>query len=345
MEGSPQPAIMQRAKNRQSGRKRRVGLVLGAGGILGGARMVGGLAALHRVMGWDPREADYFLGTSAGAVFAALLAGGVSPSRLLPPSLTGAQPAESWILTELIRESSYDPKHWLPGAPPGSWRLALAGVLQPLSAWSVLQVLSGIAPAGRVSAEPIVRTVRRAVARGWAPHPKCLIVATDYASGKRVVFGDEGAPVASLAEAVAASCAIPGYFEPVSVNGRRYVDGGLHSFCNLDLLQGIDLDVVICFSSLTSQTWNGGTKPLERTLRLLLGAAAEQLSRQVQMLSHKGVDVVLLEPTAEDQAAMGSNLMDARRCNSVLEVALDSVAQQLRRRQIRQRLGALGSAA
>jgi len=170
-------------------------------------------------------------------------------------------------------------------------------------------------------------------------------VATDYASGKRVVFGDEGAPVASLAEAVAASCAIPGYFEPVSVNGRRYVDGGLHSFCNLDLLQGIDLDVVICFSSLTSRTWNGGTKPLERTLRLLLGAAAEQLSRQVQMLSHKGVDVVLLEPTAEDQAAMGSNLMDARRCNSVLEVALNSVAQQLRRRQIRQRLGALGSAA
>lgn len=127
----------------------------------------------------------------AGAVFVALLAGGVSPSRLLPPSLTGAQPAESWILTELICESSYDPKHWLPGAPLGSWRLALAGVLQPLSNWSVLQVLSGIAPAGRVSAEPIVRTIRRAVARGWAPHPKCLIVATDYASGKHVVFGEK----------------------------------------------------------------------------------------------------------------------------------------------------------
>ena len=336
---------MPRTKNRQPGQKRRVGLVLGAGGILGGAWMVGGLAALHRVMGWDPRQADYFLGTSAGAVFAALLAGGVSPSRLLPPSLADAQSAERWILTDLILESSYDSKHWLPGAPLGSWRLALAGFLQPLSPWSVLQVLSGIAPAGRVSPEPIVRTIQSAVAQGWAQHPRCRIVATDYLSGKRVVFGEEGAPEASLAQAVAASCAIPGYFEPVAVNGRRYVDGGLHSFCNLDLLEGMDLDVVICFSTLTSEAWKAGAKPLQRTMQVLLGAAAEQLRGQIQMLSRKGIDVVLLEPTAEDQAAMGSNLMDARRCSSVLEVALDSVARQLRRRRIGRRLAALGSAA
>jgi NTE family protein len=48
----------------------------------------------------------------------------------------------------------------------------------------------------------------------------------------------------ALAEAVAASCAIPGFFKPVSINGRRYVDGGLQSLCNLDLLEASDLDVV-----------------------------------------------------------------------------------------------------
>jgi NTE family protein len=336
---------MQRTDHQHAGRKPKVGLVLGAGGVLGGAWMVGGLAALHRVMGWDPREADYFVGTSAGAVFAALLAGGVALSRLLPANLTGNQPTERWILDELVLESSYDPKHWLPRAPLGSWRLALAGILQPPSPWSLVKVLSGIAPAGRVSADPIVLTIRRAVERGWAPHPNCRIVATDYASGKRIIFGEAGAPQASLAEAVAASCAIPGFFEPVSLNGRRYVDGGLHSLCNLDLLQGIDLDLVVCFSTLTGLMWRTGSGPLQRTLRSFFAAAAEQLDLQVKAVARRGVEVVVLEPTAKDQAAMGSNLMDARRCGAVLEVALGSVSAQLERRHLRRRLGALASAA
>jgi NTE family protein len=153
---------MQQLANRQhAGDKPKVGLVLGAGGVLGGAWMVGGLAALHRVMGWDPREADYFIGTSAGAVFAALLAGGVSPSGLLPAGLTGTQRTERterWILDQLVLESSYGSKHWPPRVPLGSWRLALAGVLQPPSPWSLLKVLSGMAPIGRVSADPIALT-------------------------------------------------------------------------------------------------------------------------------------------------------------------------------------------
>jgi NTE family protein len=337
--------MLKRADRQHAGDRPKVGLVLGAGGVLGGAWMVGGLAALHRVMGWDPREADYFIGTSAGAVFAALLASGVSPSGLLPASVRGTQGTERWILDQLVLESSYGPKHWPLRAPLGSWRLALAGVLEPRSPWSLLKVLSGIAPIGRVSADPIALTIRRAVGLGWAPHPNCRIVATDYASGKRVVFGEAGAPQASLAEAVAASCAIPGFFEPVSVNGRRYVDGGLHSFCNLDLLQGADLNIVVCFSTLTAQMWNTGRDFLQRTLRSLFSAAAEQLDSQVRALVSRGVEVVVLEPTAEDRAVMGPNLMDARRCSAVVRVAMRSVARQLRRRQIRRRLGVLGSAA
>jgi len=199
--------------------------------------MAGALAALHRVTGWDPREADCLVGTSAGAVFAALLAAGVSPTRLLPPSLRAQQTEEAWILKDLALPSSYRSDHWLPGPPLGSWRLALAGMLQTPSPRSFLQTLSGMAPAGRVRVDPIKRTVQRAVACGWPAHPRCRIIATDYTSGKRVVFGETGAPEADLAEAVAASCAIPGFYEPVSIKGRRYVDGGLHSLCNLDLVE------------------------------------------------------------------------------------------------------------
>jgi NTE family protein len=312
---------------------------------LGGAWMVGALAALNRVTGWDPRQADCLVGTSAGAVFAALLAGGVSPERLLPPGPRVPHADRAWILTELALQSSYRSKYRLPHTPLGSWRLALAGLLQTPSPWSLLQTLSGIAPPGRISPEPIARTVRQAVASGWAAHPHCRIVATDYASGSRVVFGEAGAPEAALAEAVAASCAIPGFFAPVSINGRRYVDGGLHSFCNMDVLEASDLDVVICFSAMTSRLGYKESAPLQRAVHSLFGLGVEQLDRQVSALADRGVDVVLVEPTAKDQAAMGANLMDVRRWAAVLQVALTSVAAQLRRHRVKTRLGELASAA
>jgi NTE family protein len=339
----PYTATVQR--DRHAIRRPRVGIVLGAGGVLGGAWMAGALAALNRVTGWDPCEADCLVGTSAGAVFAALLAAGVAPERLLPAGRNSTQAEDRWILSELALQSSYRSKRWLPHAPLGSWRLALAGLLQAPSPWSLLQTLSGIAPAGRVSPDPIVRTVRQAVASGWTAHPDCRIVATDYVSGKRIVFGEPGAPLAGLAEAVAASCAIPGFFEPVSINGRRYVDGGLHSLCNLDLLQLSDLDLVICFSAMTSRHSQDRPPPIQRAVHSLFSLAVGQLHREANALIDQGVDVVVIEPSAKDQTAMGANLMDARRWGAVLEVALTSVAGQLRRRRVRTRLGALGSAA
>jgi NTE family protein len=341
----PHTAMARREVDLHASRRPRVGIVLGAGGVLGGAWMVGALAALNRVTGWDPREADCLVGTSAGALFAALLASGVSPARLVPPGRIVAQADQGWILSELTLQSTYRPEHWLPHAPLGSWRLALAGMLQTPSLGSLLKTLSGIAPTGRVSADPIVRTVRQFAAHGWAAHPHCRIVATDYLSGKRVVFGEVGAPEAGLAEAVAASCAIPGFFKPVSINGRRYVDGGLQSFCNLDLLKASDLDVVICFSAMTPHHRQHGSSPLQRAFHTIFGLAKEQLDRQVEALMSQGVDTVVIEPTARDHAAMGIDLMDASRWSAVLRAALTSVSGQLRRHPVRTRLGALVGAA
>ena len=341
----PYTATLRRERRHQAHRRPRVGVVLGAGGVLGGAWMAGALAALHTVTGWDPREADWLVGTSAGAVFAALLAAGVSPPRLLPPEPTGPLSGEGWILNELALESSYRSGHRLPHAPLGSWRLALAGMLQPPSIWSVLQTLSGIVPAGRVSSEPIMRTVRQAGVREWPSRPNCRIVATDYITGKRVVFGDADSPAVGLAEAVAASCAIPGFFEPVAIKGRRYVDGGLHSLCNLDLLSEAALDVVICFSAMTSHSGHRSQVPLRRSVHSLFGLGVEQLDRHARALVERGVEVVVIEPTARDQIAMGSNLMDAARWRLVIQTALSSVAGQLRRRHVRTKLGDLVTAA
>ncbi|MEO6025656.1 MAG: patatin-like phospholipase family protein, partial [Candidatus Binatia bacterium] len=65
----------------------RIGLVLGAGGATGHAFHIGVLSALEEATGWDPRTADVIVGTSAGAVIAALLRGGLSPRDLAARAL------------------------------------------------------------------------------------------------------------------------------------------------------------------------------------------------------------------------------------------------------------------
>src|SRR3981081_3519245 len=140
----PHTATPHHERYRQAHRRPRVGVVLGAGGVLGGAWMAGALAALTRVTGWDPRHADCLVGTSAGAVFAAMLAAGVSPARLLPRGRAVPMTGSRWILNELAIQSSYRSDHWLPHVGLGSWRLAMAGMLQRPSPWSLLQTLSGI---------------------------------------------------------------------------------------------------------------------------------------------------------------------------------------------------------
>src|SRR5204862_400696 len=90
--------------------------------------------------------------------------------------------------------------------------------------------------------DSIKETVRRATPGRWVPHPGFWAVACDYRTGKRVPFGRVDAPTAHVADAVAASCAIPGFFRPVQIGGRPYVDGGVCSASSLDLLAGCGLD-------------------------------------------------------------------------------------------------------
>ncbi len=310
----------------------RVGLVLGAGGVLGGAWMAGGLKALWQETGWDPATASYLVGTSAGSVFAALTACGVSPDRLVPAAgALGENDLEDWMLAELITESAYRASKF-PRPIPGSLRLALNGV-RDRRRLSILKALSGFAPQGLVPTDVIERTVTRAAGgpERWAGHPACWIVACDYGTGERIVFGREGSPAAGIDKAVAASCAIPGFFVPVRIGDRCYVDGGLHSMSNADLLVDAGLDLVVVLNPLSSRAPAPSWKPLDRVHNTMRRLAAWQVDREVAMLLDAGTHVVVLEPTADDIAAIGCNLMDAGRARTVADVAMRSVAEQVRR--------------
>src|SRR5205823_9807675 len=128
----------------------------------------------------------------------------------------------------------------------------------------------------------------------------------DYATGRRVAFGRADAPPASLAEGVAASCAIPGFYRPVEIEGRTYVDGGVWSPSNLDLLSDCGLDRVICLnptSSLEAPEQHGLG---ERVAGVLRAQAGRRLGWEARRLRQAGAEVVLIQPTAEDLTHMGT---------------------------------------
>jgi NTE family protein len=156
------------------------------------------------------------------------------------------------------------------------------------------------------------------------------VVACDYATGRRLVFGRRDAPRADLADAVAASCAIPGFYRPVEIAGRRYVDGGLWSTSNLDLLAPQDPDLVICLNPTSSlhppQAWNPG----DRIAALMRSNSGRLLGREARLLRERGTRVVLIQPTREDLDAMGPNLMSRSNRQGVIETAIRTVAEQLR---------------
>ncbi|MDQ6692652.1 MAG: patatin-like phospholipase family protein, partial [Candidatus Dormibacteraeota bacterium] len=159
----------------------RTGLVFGAGGVLGGAWMAGALHALADRTRWYPRQADVIVRTSAGSVLAVLGAAGVPPWLLIPDSAANVYHAS----IDAGGNIEINPDLWerivrrrrlgLPRFAPGSPALTMAGFRQGRK---LLKMLSGLAPVGCFSTDPIKDTVRWvAPAGGWVDHPHCWVVA------------------------------------------------------------------------------------------------------------------------------------------------------------------------
>ena len=324
----------------------RVGLVLGAGGVLGGAWLTGGLEALARETGWDPASAEYVAGTSAGAMIGALCASGVPPWFMVAHSagetFEGVVDADGRPAAEADRSAGavYKLERALPPIGPGSWSLAMRSMLRP-HRHTPAAVVAGWLPRGMISTRPLEDIVRRVVPTGWSGHPNLWIVACDYATGRRVAFGHKGAPEADLAKAVAASCAIPGFYHPVTIGRRRYVDGGLYSNSNLDLLRGEKLDLVICLNPTSTlypmRAWN----PAERIAAIARRDSGRRLGSEAKKLRAAGTQVVLIQPTGKDLEVMGPNLMSRRRRHDVIRTSIETVGEQLRDSEVAELLSHL----
>jgi NTE family protein len=314
----------------------KVGLVLGAGGVQGGAWLTGALDALARETGWDPADAEYIVGTSAGSMLGALLASGVPPWFMVAHSagetFEGVVDARGRPAAEANRAAGAVFKLnglWPPPIGPGSWELAVRSLIRP-NRHTPAAVLSGWLPRGVLSTQPLREQVRRVCPGGWSPHPNLWIAACDYTTGRRVAFGRPGSPAADLADAVAASCAIPGFYSPVKIGGRRYVDGGVYSASNLDILRNERLDLVICLNPTSTLHPIRAIDPREWPSLFLRRQSGRRLGSEAKRLRARGLPVVLVQPVAEDLEAMSLNLMSTRNRNQVIEVARRTVAAQLR---------------
>jgi NTE family protein len=139
------------------------------------------------------------------------------------------------------------------------------------------------------------------------------IVAVDRGTGRRVVFGGPGAPEATVAQAVQASCSVPWIFAPVTIDGREYVDGGVWSNTNLDVAPAARETRVLCLNPIASLDI-----ALASPFGLLRALAGSTATLETLTLRSRGAKVRMIGPSPQIAKVMGPNLMDSRLREQVL---------------------------
>ncbi len=248
-------------------------LVLGGGGVTGVAWETGLLFGLAEA-GLDLSTADVSIGTSAGSVVAAQLATGLSLSDLFAVQVAAAT-------SEIAARMS-----------GGALAQFLLAMVWPGDPQRVRARLGHAALRAKVVPEAERRAViaRRLPRNDWSQR-RLLITSVNAETGAAVVFDrDSGV---SLIDAVAASCAVPLVWPPMTINGQRYIDGGVRSAANADLAKGYERVVVIA--------------PTTFAIR-----RADRVAPQVATLG-KHVRSVIVSPNAASREAIGRNVLDPAR--------------------------------
>lgn len=303
---------------------RRTALVLGAGGLVGEAYEAGVLSALHDALDWDARAADLIVGTSAGSLAGTLLRCGLAPKDLFAFETSRSLSAEgNGLLSKIGPMSGGRPSMRFPRRPRiPSPALFARAMRHPWTTRAAL--LCAALPVGRMDTAPYASKLRMLTGDRW-PESDLWIVAARVPSGRRVTFGSEGCPPCDVPLAVSASCAIPGVFAPVNIDGRMYMDGGVHSPTNADLLVDGGFDTVVIVSPMSAtrpSLRNARVNPIRIFFRALLAA-------EVRRLRATGAEVVVFQPTAAEQRVMGVNGLDQGRCARVAELARETTLTRL----------------
>jgi NTE family protein len=296
--------------------------------VVGQAFQSGVLAALAHECGFDARNVEVIVGTSAGSVTGMLLRFGISPENLAAwtmkaPLADDHELARQLAHTVLPEFTPLRPMQVLlrhPPRPPG-WQMMRRAVVRPWHFRPLAAGLALLAPGGHDIVGQLAAL--RELGDGAWPGRDLWICAVRRRDGRRVVFGRPGAPDAPLHLAVGASCAVPGYFAPVWIDRHSYVDGGAHSPTNAAILRGRGLDLVIIVSPMSGPA---GSRPdIYAAARL---HSARKLRREVRALHAAGTQTLIFAPGPADQKVMGSDYMSGHRLTDVIQQSYSSTGAQ-----------------
>lgn len=304
----------------------RVGLVLGAGGVTGLAYHAAALAALEHDLGWDPRSAEIITGTSAGSVVGAFLRRGI-PAGDLSAIAVGDEPTHSpdGVVRALRDRREFPPVrlHTFVARPPRlpSRAIVAAWLRRP---WRVDPVgaIASVIPDGTLDLIEHTAALDELLGSRW-PDDSLWLCTVRQHDLRRVVIGRDLA--APLSPAVAASCAIPGYFRPVRIGGDTYVDGGVRSPTNADILRRSPLDLAIVVSPMSGRRLGRvGASALVRR------HAGSRLAGERKRLAAAGIPSLVIEPGPDVIDVLGTDFMSDARADAIVEVARADTAEQLR---------------
>jgi len=342
--------------------------VLGAGGTVGLAYHAGALRALEQEGGFRASESDLIIGTSAGSVIGAYLrsgwtakdfwelavgshpalgrlgshpatlgglggVGGVGDATGPPPEPAG--PADSEI-PQAFAPAFHTPLDLARRFLGSAYVITQSVVRIPTPA--LPGFLGHVFPAGLFSMAPGRRRLAAELPEEWPDRPLWLC-SVDIVSGERIVLGRRGAPPLSLADAVAASCAIPGVYPPVRFGRRVLVDGGARSTTNLDLVLGGECGLAICVAPMAFDRRD----PPDPLARLVRRVPTRALAMEMSQARREGVLALSLRPSAADIRAHGLRMMRGDGLGAVARAAYESAARIVSSSRFREALGSLAA--
>jgi NTE family protein len=339
------PASRQRATGprrapdrRRPSRPHKTALVLGGGGFTGGVYQVGALRALDLLsVNATVNDFDVYVGTSAGAFIAALCANGVTPEEMMRVvSRQGPMPFTDIDIGTLLRIN------WTEFARKGvlvPWRiLTLARKLvTQFGQVSAVDLVLGLAeglPSGLYSGSGIEGYMRRVLSDPDRTDDfrmlenELYLAATDLDTCERIVLGAEGWDDIPISTAVRASAALPMLYAPVSIRERELIDGGIVSTTNLDIAVESGARFVVVVNPLVPYVNDfrkevmtlRGPRPRRvsdigfpqigyQAFKLLAYQRLHEVARRWEQ-RYPGVDIVLIEPEADDELMFQTSILD-----------------------------------
>ena len=297
--------------------------------MTGAAYEMAALMALEIATGWDPNNADVVVGTSSGAFVAALLRNdALALDSLVLPS------DDHQDVSDRIRSHIYTKG---PSGSIGKW--VRHGIVPGVRRPGLTMLLGSPAPyhAGGI-ADWLTAHIGEEAALSWPQRPTA-VVSHDMRSGTRTVFGTENAPDIGIAQAVAASSAVPLVFRPYPIGDGLYVDGGVSSGTHADLVLGSDdeLDLVLVLAPLAADI---SRKRARFHVKMFDRVGSRSLSEEVEMIQSvwPDCDIVVLRPSPSVQNASRPNPMDPARSVPTFMRTLISMKRTLARPDIWEKL-------